>query len=324
MGADVDFYENKFFPEDEGTSKPGLARSIRRLFLPNRKQRYIDNLIATISDKHYDYLFCVGGFSITPALLQHVKANNPAARTIIYFWDSFSVWNYSSLCNLFDKAFSFDPVDCQQHTDLHYLPLFYTSEYDKADSDPQEQDLDFLYIGSVGIASADRCQILGALSDYAEKNGYSKFLWLYFAPNDSGVLKRTINLGKRLLLPHYRDFIRNIESTELHYDFIKRTTLSREKVADLAKRAKCIIDIPVPGQAGMTIRTIEMLAKGKKIITTNQWIQQEKIYDPEYIQVIDKSFHEIREGFINSKPKHQMDVSDLHISRWITTFFSKA
>ena len=318
-GAEVTFFENKFFPEDNGTSRPGVIRSARRLFLGDRKKRYTQQIIAAIESKKFDFLFCIGGFSITPELLGFLKLKNKDLVSIVYFWDSFSVWNYANLLSLFDHTYSFDPLDCEQYERLQYAPLFYTNEYE--DVSDVTADIDFLYVGSVGIPSQNRCDFLLALDRFSKQKGYNAFLWLYYAADDKTFLKKVKNQLKMLLLSSYREFMKKINEGRTNADFIKDKVISRGEVANLMSRAKCIVDIPVPGQAGLTIRTIETLAAGKKIITTNQYVKQADFYDPAYIKVIDHSVDEIDEDFVKTVPLHKIEMSSLRISAWVNTFF---
>ncbi|MBO9731722.1 MAG: hypothetical protein J7623_23985 [Chitinophaga sp.] len=320
QGAEVTFFENKFFPEDNGTSRPGLVRSLRRLFLGDRKKKYTQQIMVAIGSKKFDYFFSIGGFSITQTLLDFLKLNNEKLISIVYFWDSFSVWNYADLIPLFNRVYSFDPVDCEANTGVQYLPLFYTKEYEGA-AGAANQDIDFLYVGSVGIPSQNRCDLLLDLDRFSRKNGYNAFLWLYYAADDQSAMKRIKNKMKLLFLPSYRKFMEKINESKLKADFIKDKVIDRAEVADLMSRAKCIIDIPVPGQAGLTIRTIETLAAGKKIITTNKYVKRGDFYDPSYIKVVDHSVDEINEDFVRTTPLHRIDLSPLRLSEWISTFF---
>ncbi|MFX1702573.1 hypothetical protein PV783_01400 [Chitinophaga sp. CC14] len=321
QGAEVDFYENKFFPEYEKSS--WLARSVRKFFLPNRKKKYNDEIINSIGLKEYDYFFCIGGFSITPELLRHVKTVNKKIISIIYFWDSFSVWDHSKLFLLFDRAYSFDPLDCDKWEALKYLPLFYTNEYTAVDnSAANKEDIDLLYIGSVGLASMNRCDILLDLDHYSRRMELRSFLRLYFQANDATRGRKVLNAIKRLLFPGYRTLIAKINKCKNEADFITTSVLGREEVAELTNRAKCVVDIPVPGQVGLTIRTIETLARGKKVITSNVNIKKESIYNKEYVYVLEGSDFEVDREFISSVPTHKLDIEDFHITNWLRRIFT--
>ncbi|MEV4883003.1 hypothetical protein MRBLMN1_001480 [Chitinophaga ginsengisegetis] len=319
-GAEVSFFENKFFPEDSGTSRPGIVRSVRRLFLGNRKGKYTQQIIAEVGNKKYDFVFCIGGFSITPELLGFLKLNNKDLISIIYFWDSFSVWNYSDLLPLFDYTYSFDPLDCEHWEGLRYAPLFYTDEYNKVPN--VTEDIDFLYVGSVGIPSENRCDFLLEADRFSKRMGYHSFLWLYYSADNKTLMKKAKNEFKRLFLPSYRKFIIKINECRKNAGFIRDKVISREEVANLMNRTKCIIDIPVPGQAGLTMRTIETLAMGKKIITTNMHVKKEKFYDPMYIKVVEH-FEEVDHDFVTAAPSHKIEISSQRLSEWINSFFKQ-
>ena len=55
----------------------------------------------------------------------------------------------------------------------------------------------------------------------------------------------------------------------------KRTMKSRNTVIiDIFKKSRAVLDIPIAGQNGLTMRTFECLAMKKKIVTTNENIKQ--------------------------------------------------
>lgn len=79
----------------------------------------------------------------------------------------------------------------------------------------------------------------------------------------------------------------------------KDTKLSREKpyykkevpysqIADWVSHSRCIINVSMPGQKGITVRDMESLFNKVKLITTNESIKDVSFYNPRNIFIITK------------------------------------
>lgn len=321
LGADVDYFENKFFGEDPATSKGELIASIKRIINPRYKKKYTNQLLDQIKDKVYDYLFCIGGFSITGELVAYLQMRNPHLVKIIYFWDSFSTWNYANLIKLFDLVYTFDPYDAGSHAGLRYLPLFYTAEYEPQQA-VGEKDIDLIYIGSVSIYTSNRLHILKELAIHAEKEKMKVFFWLLCSVKGKTLLKKIVDRIRMLIYRRHREYELLLEDCRNNFDFVKGDLLSRDKVAALMERAKCVLDIPINRQAGLTIRTIEALAQGKKLLTTNTHIAQEDFYNEDYIRIMSESDLRLDAKFINSTPAGKVNLTHLYVRNWLLAIFN--
>lgn len=213
--AEVFFYENKIFNHDKAIST-SLAAIFRRYTNPHTKEKYVEKILNETKDIKFDYLFCLGGFSVTEKLINEIRASNQKIKCILYLWDLFKVWNYTNLLPLFDTKFSFDAVDCAIHHDLQYLPLFYTDEYEEPTK--IEQDIDLLYIGSVGAQTIDRCLILSQIQKNALQKKINIFFWVYY-PHTKGLIKKLLNRLRRFISSpnHYLNIIENYIK---HEDFL--------------------------------------------------------------------------------------------------------
>ena len=76
--------------------------------------------------------------------------------------------------------------------------------------------------------------------------------------------------------------------------------VTSEETANVLKHSKVAIDVPVQGQNGLTMRTIETLAAHTKIITTNRNIKEYDFYNPDNVEIIDRNDPQIREDFVDS------------------------
>ena len=86
-------------------------------------------------------------------------------------------------------------------------------------------------------------------------------------------------------------------------------------------RSKCAIELQNPGQTGLTTRPIESILTKTKIITTNKYIVNYSLYDPNNILIIDENNPNIDNDWLNSSYKElSADIKDFYsLSRFIDT-----
>ncbi|RAJ33458.1 CgeB family protein [Pedobacter cryoconitis] len=317
QGANVTFIPNKFHGDGE-ISNFDFIGLFRRRLMPFSKKRHAKYILNSIKCRQFDYLFCIGGFTITPHLISSIKGLNPNIKTIIYFWDSFKTWDYSKLLSLFDSVYSFDPKDSAEFDKVGYLPLFYTSEY-KADASIQK-DIDLLYIGSISFISKNRFVILSKIKEYSEINNLKSFIWLYNAESSKGLLGKIQSFIKNSIIADYREYIKLLKYSGS--PFLKSDVLKRDEIIGLMKRSKCVIDIPIPNQLGLTIRTIETLALNNKLLTTNNQIILEPFNNVQCIRVIDEDTPDFDLEFVKNDVKCKIDISHLELKNWVLSVFN--
>ncbi len=83
-------------------------------------------------------------------------------------------------------------------------------------------------------------------------------------------------------------------------DDFRYVPLSRDESAAVFWASRAILDVEHPGQTGLTIRTFEALAAGKKLVTTNPAIRDYALYDPARVCVIDRAAPVVPEGFLTT------------------------
>ena len=82
-------------------------------------------------------------------------------------------------------------------------------------------------------------------------------------------------------------FLRTLLKKEAAIHFSFRSMPYRENVENM-KDAKAILDIQFPSQHGLTIRTVEALGSGCKVITTNESVKQYDFYNPQNFLIIER------------------------------------
>lgn len=287
-----------FFPE-EPQSK--YFRYIKYLSNDHKSQainKYFSKILEQSSD--VDYLFIIRGAHLPVFFLEELKQKNRNIKLIMYQWDSLHFnSNYHNIENFFDYKFSFDPVDCKNDASLEFMPLFYIQDFIQEKQDA-ETDYDLTFIGSV---HSDRYQII----DHIRKNfSFNSFFYLY--STKMGFLKRKLSGG----------IYKNAKFNDFDYNY-----LSKSKIIDILNRSNCVLDINMLNQNGLTIRTFETLASGKKLLTTNKYIKEMPFFNEDIISVLDRDKLDIDLDFIADKKGVSLDLSEFSLESWVSKIFSK-
>jgi hypothetical protein len=72
------------------------------------------------------------------------------------------------------------------------------------------------------------------------------------------------------------------------------------EVAHIVACSRAVLDVEHPSQSGLTMRTIETLLSGKKLITTNLHIFNSNLFHPSRVHVIDRDNPEIPNDFLET------------------------
>jgi hypothetical protein len=243
--------------------------------------RHYSRWLASEAPAAIDTVLVLKGEGLSPRMLRRLRAHYPAARFILYLWDSIAnTPGATSRFGVFDLLYSQDPKDCRTHPALRYRPLFFLRQYQNASSARGPASGCFF----LGTLNGDRPKVLGRIATALEGVSPLEY-WLY------------VRSGVELRLRWFVDYaLRRLDPRRLI-----RTPRSAEDIARRFATAEAIVDIEHYRQSGLTIRTFEALAAGCKLITTNRRIEQESFYDPGRILIIDRERPVVSEGFLHSE-----------------------
>jgi hypothetical protein len=279
-----------------------------KTFLLNRLSKYDDYIMHNLRNRvehlvknrrrDYDYVFVIKGAFIDIRLLEYLRSNLPKATFIYYNWDSFKNWpDAYSIYKLFDKRFSFDRVDCEKNADIKYLPLFHVFGANKPSLLPISTELVF-----VGTKTPDRLKFLEKIQEQCQHYGLR--------------FKAHIPMSRK-----YQFWLRFIEKSQL-YKITSGNRLSPNEYITILLQSKCQIDMEQQNQSGLTIRTIETLALGRKLITTNKNIAKEKFYNTNNIMIVDRNKPIIKFNFFQTAFEEVPSFYEKYSLRtWIKTIF---
>jgi hypothetical protein len=241
---------------------------------PQLMERSADSYFADIvqqASKHpIRDVFVIKAEAMSIKSLSLMRKSFPKARFTLYFWDSYRNMpaNSSAKVDLFDRTFSFDPIDVSKDRRLAYRPLFFLNEYSGLAS--LEQDIDVLFVGTL---HTDRYKVLRNIENCIPKHlSFRKILY---------VRSRALFWLQGLANPGM--WMHPSKADEFIYK-----PLGKDAMVKLVARSRTVIDIERDVQAGYTMRTLEMLGAGKKLITTNPQVSQADFYDSQNAVVIDR------------------------------------
>lgn len=264
MGAEVTFHGQ--LPSDHP-----WVKALFRLF-PKTAWIYADRYFISWLQHHgpatCDLIFIVKGEGLSPHFLQHLKNRYPNARVILHLWDSLvNCKHIQRKFTYFDSLSSFDPDDCKKMPQFKYRPLFFLDKYLKREQKNTGNGVFF-----IGTLNGDRPKVISRL--LKSLNAASRFkYWLF--------VRSRLELTLRKI---FDSSLRQIEESHLIY-----TPMSAAAISQYFDESAAILDIEHPNQSGLTMRTFEVIASGKKLITTNRKIVDHDFFNPARICVIDRN-----------------------------------
>lgn len=225
----------------------------------------------------YDIVFVINGQTLAEPMLRELKAAYPRAKFVLYMWDSFRN-RPGALENLkyFDDCLSFDR-DSANTFGLRFRPLFFSRDFQSTECGDVMHHLSF-----VGTAHTDRYAIVRRIADrLPDRVRFYRYLYLQ-APWVYHVLRSTSS--------HFRGARRE--------DF-RFVPLDRAAVRRAFFESRAVLDIEHPRQSGLTIRTLETLGAGRKLVTTNARVSEYDFYRADNVRVIQRSSAEVPVDFLD-------------------------
>ena len=282
FGATVDLYDERANP----TTIDKILIRLHILFpVKSKIKKYYNSVI--VSDKKYNYVIFINPETVNASLLNRLKKKFNSAKFILYMWDSLENKPFAKdIIPLFDRKLSFNKSDCERNG-LIFRPLFFIDTYDSTNiKNPHGIKYDISFTGTI---HSDRYFILKKIKMWVENSDLKSYFFMYFPSKILYFKYRISNLRK------------HIDKNDFSY-----TPKKSSEIRDILLSSNVVVDIQHPKQIGLTMRTIEMLGLGKKLITTNADIRNYDFYNPRNILVIDRDNPVIDEDFIRT-PYEEID-----------------
>lgn len=266
-----------------------LFKSIYRVFL----DRYHRNIIKQNSSIKYDKVFFITTHIFSIDNLKYLRNSQKNAEFISYHWDAISQYDYLGTVEFFEKVFSFDIVDCKKYGFI-YLPLFASGIYDNIEQ--KEHDIDIYTVGLV--ARPQRNILVQQFKDYCISNDISFYFHLKMTPT-----------------AYMKILMKGVIPKDVSF-----STLETEVMRDIVTRSRAVLDVPNHEQSGLTMRVIENICIGKKIVTTNVHIVNEPFYNKKQVFLLGEDNMDDLKSFIRSEYKGR-EHPELKLESWLRNIF---
>lgn len=301
LGAEVDFYNER--PSDSIVSK-GIIR-VNKNFYFKKIKSYYQTILEETKDRNYDFFLLIKGETIPFFFLEKFKQHHSSAVRIFYSYDSVKEYpKFLKLYSHFNKNFTFEPSDAQEY-DLHFRPLFFIDDYLKIKRNPPLK-YDLVFIGS---AHTDRYLIGEQIKEICQNKNLKSYFY-YYAPGKVAFLLKKI-------------FDQNLQ--KFHIKKLSFKKLSHAEISKIYDQSRAVLDLNKPFQHGLTMRTFETLASGKKLLTTNSDIKNYPFYHHENIQILDRKNLNVDANFFTSdfKSLEKDALEMMTLDSWIECIFNK-
>jgi hypothetical protein len=277
--------------------KVGFVSKTFKKLAPAAARRRLDayhrRIIEASASETYDTIFFLQVHHMSRENMERLRALHPQARTVLYNWDSLTTHDYRPWLPYFDRAFTFDPVDAKA-LGIGLLPLFAIRPFFEIDRD-RAKDFDLYFVGAIG--TMHRFDALARLHAFCEAEGLRLKLHLKCSPVIRFQLLRT---GRRL-------------------PGVTSRSLGFEEIVDLMERSQAVFDFANHRQSGYTMRFIENMCAGKKIVTENARVLEEDFYRPDRFLITDGSDFSRLKEFLRSPIRSELDTERFSIENWART-----
>lgn len=302
-GYEVDYFDER--PSNNALMK-ALVRGQKKLLnvILNKHFKKIQDYI---KDKKYDYFLLIKGEVVPENFILDFKKNNPTAKLIYYTYDASNNNSKNGLYiqKFFDTCYSIDFNDVKENPNLKLKHLFYSKDFIQQESEKtknRKYDISF-----VGTLHSNRYEVMQKTFSKFKKS----YLFLFSQAKWWFIYNKLIN-------KEYK----NIKMSTISF-----TKLNLSEVANIFKSSNSVLDIQRYGQAGLTMRTFEVLASGAILVTTNENIKKAEFYDEDKIVFIsDEEITEEKVKIIESKIEiNNYDSSKLEkyfVNNWVKEFFT--
>lgn len=240
---------------------PGLIRTLTQ-------QPILHALEGLSAPSEIDHVLVVKGDGLARSTVERIRTLAPNATMTIYLWDN--VRNIRGgvkhLVGAFDRVISFDPADAAAHN-WEFLPNFCRTPISPPDI-ARDYDYDWSFVGSL---HSDRHRVLRGL---IRLNPEARFRVHCYSQNRLAGLLRS-----------YRDPLVILSRRPP----ITHEIMPLAEAWRISQRSRAVLDIEHPMQNGLTMRTLETLLDGRKLVTTNGRLRSYDLYDPSRVAIIDRN-----------------------------------
>lgn len=291
---------------DERASSATWYKLALRLF-PAMTVRWSEGSFLTrlhqLDTTSVSHVLVIKGEGLSQRVVLKMRETLASASMGLYLWDGVeNVKGVSKLLTAFDSVATFDPVDAKTFGWI-YRPLFERKISINKDAAAPMQ-FDWCFIGTI---HSDRHRVIHRLRQRCGPLSKS-FVFGYFQSPLMLFMRRLLD-WTLWLAPK---------------GTLSTNPMSAADVAQIVECSRAVLDVEHPLQRGFTMRTIETLLAGKKLVTTNKHILDSDLYDPSRVCVINRTNPEISTEFLDRPylPVHDSLRSHYSCEGWAAELLS--
>jgi hypothetical protein len=260
--------------------------------------RHEQRILRAIRGSTCDYVLIIKSIDLRPEFLAKLRDSQAQATFILYQWDSLArLPGIERRLPFFDRVLTFDRKESVSRPGLEFRPLFYRDEARILASAEDDARVDLCFIGWL---HSDRLGLVRRLQALAHGQRLTFFVYLY-----TGLFTCA-----RLA---FSGEARNVHFRPLGY----------AELMSFSSRASVIVDLPHPAQSGMTMRAIEAVGLGKKLLTTATDVLQYDFYTGDRVKLLSPDQLNLDREFIRSAvpPLPESVRRRYSLERWLEDVF---
>jgi hypothetical protein len=261
----------KVFYVDDRPSNGSITKGLIRIYKNLAKDiinKYYYDVAERCADEKFDVIFLLNPEALPLSFLEICKLRWPKAYYVMYMWDSIKnrkhTLDFLPYCN---RVFTFERGDAEAYG-FKFKPLFYLDAYRDIRDNPGADEYDLCFMGT---AHSDRYGIAREVRDWCEDQGLRCFFYFYIQGLSLYWFNKLKNKG---VMP---------SMAEVSFE-----KMSFADIVRVVRSSRAVLDIQHPRQTGLTMRTLETLGAGKKLVTTNTEVHGYDFYDERQVRVIDR------------------------------------
>jgi hypothetical protein len=247
----------------------------------------------------YDTVVFLQSHQMSLQNLALLRGTQPDAEFVLYNWDSIKNHDYLAQAPYFDRVYTFDRADAEAHG-FHYLPLFCTRSMQGLSSDRVRPTA----VYTVGnIVNTRRYHAVKAFAEYCRLEGLAFHAYLKVSPV---VYLRLLREG---VTPRG----------------VRFSSITPSRFRELIETSGAVFDFANHEQSGQTMRTMENLCAGKKVITNNSWVKREDFFsDDRFFVYADLDFSGVAAFLAQPLRSPESALGGYHIQSFVRTLLGPA
>jgi hypothetical protein len=240
----------------------------------------------------YDKIVFLQAHRISLENLSYLRTVQPRSEFTLYNWDSLSNHDYRRHATMFDRVLTFDPADAKENKYGH-LPLFCSRFLQQLRRDRAEPGT-VLTVGNLVTPTR-----------YAAVESFRRYC------NDKNLqFKEHLKISPVVWL--------NLVQNGIYPKGVKFRSIDKTVFCKLIETTGAAFDFANHAQTGQTMRMIENLCLGKKIVTSNIWIKHEPFYSSDRIYVIkDQNFDGVAKFLYTELVDKDSNFSEYYIQNFV-------